>query len=489
MRPNPNPTNSREWWEEYFIEDWDAHGGASQTRHFMERLIRELPAPEISFLRATPVSILDWGCAFGEGVELLADSFPKSHVTGLDFAARAIEQARLRHPEQRFVQTESGEIPGQFDVILTSNCLEHFEHPLELMRSHLDSCKRLYIVLVPYDEAPLSEHHKTRFIEESFPEIVGRFSRLCAKRIDVDPEYWSGQQLLVVYGSETYLHDRPGFVGKAAEQEKWDQYYASLPLYGADEATASFGAELVERVLELLPSGGRILEAGCGGGWQSLALARSGKFQVCLMDFSAEALRYARRLFERENLAAEFIYGDVFTPGAPQFDLSFNAGVLEHYPLKEQAAFLRGMASRSRRYVLAMVPNRLCYWYWLWRIQKSGRGDWPFGKEVPLADFSAAFEAAGLQFLGQTFMAEKWADSFVEELVGIDAQFKNQLIEITHSPLIPKEQKSYLLAGLGAIAPSDQELPGVWMPSASVEDSRMAGDTCGTCRRPRSQNR
>src|SRR6266487_3598230 len=163
MRQNPYPVNSREWWEEYFVEDWDAHGGGDQTYHFMERLLLELPAPERAFLRSTPVSILDWGCAFGEGVELLARSFPQSQITGLDFASRAVEQARLRHPNQQFVQTEHGEIPGEFDVILTSNCLEHFENPLETLRTHLTSCKTLYILLVPYNEFPLSEHHTSQF--------------------------------------------------------------------------------------------------------------------------------------------------------------------------------------------------------------------------------------------------------------------------------------------------------------------------------------
>jgi 2-polyprenyl-3-methyl-5-hydroxy-6-metoxy-1,4-benzoquinol methylase/GT2 family glycosyltransferase len=474
MRPNPHPTNSIEWWEEYFIEHWDAHGGSDQTRHFMERLIFELPPIERAFLNSAGVSILDWGCAFGEGVELLARSFPRSTVTGLDFAKTAIEQAGRRHPGQRFVQTKDGEIPEPFDVIITSNCLEHFDNPIEVLHSHLDRCNSLYILLVPYDESPLSEYHRSGFTEASFPTSIGGFGRIFVKRIDVEREYWNGQQLLVAYGSEAYLRQRPALAPKALEQEKWDQYYSSLPLYGADEATQSFAVELVEHISELLPNGGRILEAGCGGGWQSMALGRSGKFEVHLMDFSAEALRYARRLFEREGLTAEFIYGDVFMPGEPEYDLVFNAGVLEHYTLDEQARFLRGMASRSRKYVLAMVPNLRCYWYWLWRIQKSINQDWPFGKEVPLADFSPAFQASGLQFLGQTFMGEKWADSFVEQVDGISPELKEQLLEITHSPLIPREQKSYLLAGLGSVEHLDQNPPQIWKPSPSAGDDQMA---------------
>jgi GT2 family glycosyltransferase/SAM-dependent methyltransferase/glycosyltransferase involved in cell wall biosynthesis len=259
------------------------------------------------------------------------------------------------------------------------------------------------------------------------------------------------------------------------EREKWDEYYASLPLVEEDEAMQRFNAELVERISELLPAGGKILEAGCGGGWQSLALARSGKFQVSLMDFSHKALTYTRRLFEREKLSADFIYGDVLTPGKPDFDLVFNAGVLEHYTFEEQVAFLRGMASRSRKYVLVLVPNRLCYWYWLWRIQTSGKGEWPFGKEMPLIDLSAPFEAAGLHFLGQAFMGETWTETFINSLSGMDETLRNEILEVHRSPLIPKAQKCYLVAALGSVLKEVPEIPyNIWTLPPLAEDTRQA---------------
>src|SRR5205823_1850712 len=149
-----------------------------------------------------------------------------------------------------------------------------------------------------------------------------------------------------------------------------------------------------------LPPGSGVLEAGCGAGWQSLALARAGVYRVSLMDFAPAALAYARRLFEREHLSADFYEGNVLTPGEPEYDLVFNAGVLEHYAFDRQVEFVRAMAGRSRRFVAVLVPNRQCYWYWLWRMQKAGAGAWPFGKEVPVLDLSRVFEAAGLEFLG-----------------------------------------------------------------------------------------
>ena len=53
------------------------------------------------------------------------------------------------------------------------------------------------------------------------------------------------------------------------ERQKWDDYYASLPMVEIDDATRAFGEDLAERIRELLPPDGKVLEAGCGAGWQS----------------------------------------------------------------------------------------------------------------------------------------------------------------------------------------------------------------------------
>jgi GT2 family glycosyltransferase/SAM-dependent methyltransferase len=258
-----------------------------------------------------------------------------------------------------------------------------------------------------------------------------------------------------------------------AERRKWDSYYESLPLVEEDDSTRRFNEQFVERVSAFLPEGSEVLEAGCGAGWQSLALARSGRFNISVMDFSAKALDYSRRVFERQHVTARFLEGDIRDPGAPAFDLVFNAGVLEHYTFEEQAALIRGMAGFSRRYVLGLVPNALCYWYWLWRIQKATCGDWPFGKEVPLANLSAVFREAGLQFCGQMFLGDAWSESFIEEVPGMDPALREQILRIHRSPVIPAEQRSYLVAALGSVSPTDG-MPQGWAPAPSSESMATA---------------
>lgn len=198
------PLNSRSWWEGYFDAQWDANDGRAQTTYFMKCLVDNLPYPERKFLSSRTVTILDWGCAFGNGVDVLAKTFPQCRVAGMDFAERAIVEARNSFPDYDFRHTKNGEIDDQFDVIITSNCLEHFTDPVSTMRQHLRCCRRLYVALVPYREAPLHPQHATQFCEESFPKKLEGFTRLATVVVDCQPAYWPGKQILVIYGTQAY---------------------------------------------------------------------------------------------------------------------------------------------------------------------------------------------------------------------------------------------------------------------------------------------
>jgi glycosyltransferase involved in cell wall biosynthesis/SAM-dependent methyltransferase len=258
----------------------------------------------------------------------------------------------------------------------------------------------------------------------------------------------------------------------AREQEKWDREYASLELAEEGPGLKAFNLEFLGLVSELLPDGGKVLEAGCGAGWQSLALARTGKYDVHLLDVSREALNYTRRVFEREGLRPALIHDDAMAEGRPEFDLVFNAGVLEHYTQAQQAALVKGMKSRSREYVLTLVPNRHCYWYWLWRVLASAGGRWTFGKEVPVSDLSAVFEAAGLQLLGQAYVGADWTEQLISGLDGMSADLRRVVLEVHRSPILAASAKGYLLASLGSVAGVAQPVPAAWNSALAHEVPR-----------------
>jgi len=213
------PVNSRSWWEDYFDHNWDTYDGRGQTAYFMRLLVENLPAAERECLRSQEASVLDWGCAFGQGVDALAKAFPRCRAVGMDFAQRAVAEARQCFPQYDFRHTEEGEIGDQFDVIITSNCLEHFADPLSVMRRHLQSCRQFYAILVPYREAPLHPSHMRQFGEEFFPNILDGFIRLTAAVIDCASPYWPGQQLLVIYGAHSHLDRRVGYALRPVQRQ------------------------------------------------------------------------------------------------------------------------------------------------------------------------------------------------------------------------------------------------------------------------------
>lgn len=486
-----HPVNSRSWWEEYFLQHWDANHGSAQTAYFMDRLLEGLTrrAREHDYLSRTPLDVLDWGCAFGEGAQRLAEAFPNASLTGLDFAGEAVSVARRRYPGLKFVQTEGGRIPQDYDVIVTSNCLEHFDDPIAVARGHLASCRKLYLAMVPHAEDPLCESHRARFDERTFPDRIGGFRRLFTEVVATEAPFWNGRQLLVAYGSAEYLGEVGSREAESSrfaagpevsdrERAKWDAYYGSIADPEESPASIEFGDELALRLAEILPNGGRILEAGCGAGQQSMALARSGRYDLTLMDFSEEALSQARRWFQRSGVKASFVAQDVLRPGQAEHDLVFNAGVLEHYTFDEQVRFLRGMASRSQRFVLALVPNRLCYWYWVWRLRACAGGEWPFGKEVPMVDLAPAFEAAGLTFLGQFVGGATWSENFINYLPGLDEGLRDLILSVHRSPVIPSWQKGYLVGALGSKG-ERPTLSMAWSPTWPTE-SFVASEATAT---------
>jgi SAM-dependent methyltransferase/glycosyltransferase involved in cell wall biosynthesis len=260
----------------------------------------------------------------------------------------------------------------------------------------------------------------------------------------------------------------------AREQAKWDAFYAEQGEAEETPAIRAFGTEFAGVLRELLPAGGAVLEAGSGAGFQSLALAREGRLAVSLLDISPQALEAARRLFARNGLTADARPGDAFATGRPEFDLVFNAGVLEHYTHDQQVAFLKGMASRSTGYVLVLVPNRLCYWYWVWRVQEAARRSWPYGKECPQADLSAAFRDAGLTYLGQTYLGAEWTEDLIGYVRGLPDEVRDEILAVHRAGLVDASHRCYLTAALGRIGPAAAPPPARWQAGGRADEMRLA---------------
>jgi GT2 family glycosyltransferase len=145
-----------------------------------------------------------------------------------------------------------------------------------------------------------------------------------------------------------------------------------------NDTISDFNRELTGFVRKFLAFG-RVMEAGAGGTWPSLALAREG-YDTTLIDNSTSALQSARDTFARVGVAAEFCTGDVFAPGQPTFDLVFTVGCDTDF--NKWVPVLRAIATHSRKFILLIVPSK-------------------HDRPISDADLVRTFDAAGVHYCEQ----------------------------------------------------------------------------------------
>lgn len=111
------------------------------------------------------------------------------------------------------------------------------------------------------------------------------------------------------------------------------------------------------------------LEAGCGSGKLTVALALRAKFRCLGVDISADAVQYARKLAQavehsvEAKLPAQFSRADFFEAdcwGAGQFDYVFSEGVPEHFVDERRQRYFDKCARLAAKKVVVFVPNKDC---------------------------------------------------------------------------------------------------------------------------------
>lgn len=134
----------------------------------------------------------------------------------------------------------------------------------------------------------------------------------------------------------------------------------------------------------------RILEVGSGTGLVSLALAKRGA-SVALCDISPEAVKFSQAAFARAGAQGEMVQGSIL--GLPfeadAFDVTWNAGVVEHFAGEEQLRALREMlrVTKPDGRVIVAVPWAGAKIYLRAKRLADRRGAWQPGYEVPIATF------------------------------------------------------------------------------------------------------
>ncbi|MFH2137092.1 MAG: class I SAM-dependent methyltransferase [Candidatus Omnitrophota bacterium] len=104
--------------------------------------------------KARVFSLLDIGCASGEGCVLIKKHFPKAEITGIDFSSVAINMANEKKSDINFIRMDIlKESPTQkYDYITIIHTLEHFNDPFQVVNKCLNFVNEALIIEAPYTE-------------------------------------------------------------------------------------------------------------------------------------------------------------------------------------------------------------------------------------------------------------------------------------------------------------------------------------------------
>lgn len=199
--------NSRDYWEQRFGTDWDELGGPAQTRFFARLAIDAMPEWLSAQIRSEHLSICDWGCAEGEGTSLLAESLGTA-VTGIDFSPEAIERAKSKFPGVEFSDVDllTEQLDRRFDVMFSSNTLEHFHRPWEVFDAIAEHAGKHVMLLLPFRETDRHPEHFYGFDPHGVPAVRGDWVLTHVAVIDaahIRESMWPGEQVLVIYSRRT----------------------------------------------------------------------------------------------------------------------------------------------------------------------------------------------------------------------------------------------------------------------------------------------
>ncbi len=193
--------NSKEYWDDRFKSgNWDAYKGDEQTLHFYTLLVNSLPKELQEEILNSRHDIFDFGCAQGEGTEYFANIFLNSNVIGVDISHEAIKIAKQKNKKASFMCADLKNYNTRWDILISSNTLEHFENPWEILEQLADKTQKYLIILVPFDQKNIPDgEHFYSFNFDNIPKFIKNFDLVFYKSVYPDPKFWNDLQVLLIY--------------------------------------------------------------------------------------------------------------------------------------------------------------------------------------------------------------------------------------------------------------------------------------------------
>jgi GT2 family glycosyltransferase/ubiquinone/menaquinone biosynthesis C-methylase UbiE len=205
--------NSEKYWDTRFSKDWESNNGPNQSRFFAKLAIEHLPRWLLEQIRQQSLTLVDWGCAQGDGTDVWAEYFYNNRIVGVDFSSAAIKQAAKKYPEIQFVYEDWLAVKKEnlevFDVLFSSNTLEHFHKPYDKLHILCNRVKKAIILVLPFEDKVSFEEHFFSFMPENIPlQLPNSFRLLWSKVVDCSylPEtFWSGEQIFLVFADPAWV--------------------------------------------------------------------------------------------------------------------------------------------------------------------------------------------------------------------------------------------------------------------------------------------
>lgn len=169
------------------------------------------------------------------------------------------------------------------------------------------------------------------------------------------------------------------------------KYLQSFPIYW-------FRRNFIKKNIPL-KNGMKVLEAGSGPAHDSIIFAENGA-NVTAVDLSENALSNAKKNYSELDYPLNTINANIMKlPFADNyFDLTWNAGVLEHFNDSELEKVFKEMVRVTKRdgIILVFVPNKFYFWYQM-HLKCTKKGQYEFERAYSILKLKKLFDSNKLR--------------------------------------------------------------------------------------------
>lgn len=163
-------SNTKKYWDDT-LRKYKNYGRSEHYAYFFDLLPKK-----------KRFSLLDVGCAVGDGCILIKKNFPLADITGLDQSSVGIEIAKKKDSSIKYICLNilKSEPVGYWDYITLVDTLEHFYNPFPIIDKRLKHASSI-IVRVPYKQKlPFKRlrYHKYTFDKNTFREYKHKIIRI-----------------------------------------------------------------------------------------------------------------------------------------------------------------------------------------------------------------------------------------------------------------------------------------------------------------------